>query len=151
MSFPENKMNIEENIPDRSEAAWAHKFPVPNQKFVVMSIVDTGTPPAAVKIFGTYSTVVEANEVSDQIATQNDFFDVYVATTDSWLPVPCGRDFVENIHYQDDKMNEIKDAFCAVKEKNAKRIAETIKQDMRNKEKKLQLKANTSTEAYESN
>lgn len=140
MSFPENKMNIEENIPERSAAAWAHKFPVPNQHFVVMSIVDTGSPPAAVKVFGTYATVDEANKVSEEISSQNDFFDVYVADTDAWLPVPCGRDFVESVHYQEDKMNEIKDAFCAVKEKNAKRLAETIKQDMEDKKKRAQQK-----------
>lgn len=143
MSLPEHKMHIEENIDERSAAAWAHKFHVPNQNFVVMSIVDKGSPPAAVKVFGTFGTVEEANKVSDQIANENDFFDVYVANTDVWLPVPCDRDFVESVKYQEDKMNDIRDAFCAISKNNAKRLADTIKQDMQSKQERAKQVADT--------
>ena len=132
-SFPESTSNIEQDIQERSAAAWKHKFVVHNQNYVVLSIVDAGKPPAAVKIFGTFASVEEANATSAEISAQNDCFDVYVADTNAWLPVPCGNDFVENIHYQEEKMNKIREGFAVIKEKNATAIAETIKKDREDK------------------
>lgn len=137
--IPESTHNIEQNIDERSRAAWAQKFPVLNQNFVVMSIVDTGGPPAAVKVFGTFSTLEEANKVSAQISAQNDFFDVFVADTDAWLPVPCSREFVEDISYQEDKMDDIRKGFCQIKEKNAQRLSDTIKKDTEDKKARALL------------
>lgn len=137
-SFPESSSNIEQDIQERSAAAWKHKFVVHNQNYVVLSIVDAGKPPAAVKIFGTYASVEEANAASAEISAQNDCFDVYVADTNAWLPVPCGNDFVENIHYQEEKMNKIREGFTVIKEKNARAIAETIKKDRDDKKDRAQ-------------
>lgn len=134
MPLPECNVNIEQDIQQRSEAAWRHKFYVQNQNYVVLSIVDQGTPPTAIKIFGTYGSLEEANKASAQISAENDFFDVYVADTNAWLPVPCTREFVENIHYQNEKMNQIRDGFTNLKERNAKQLAETIKKDREDKE-----------------
>ena len=139
MPLPESSINVEENVLERSNAAWRHKHYVPNQNFVVLSIVDTGKPPAAIKIFGTYASVAEANEASAAISGENDFFDVYVADTNAWLPVPCSREFVENTHYQEQKMNTIKEGFALLKEKNAKTLVDTIKQDR--EDKKARAKA----------
>lgn len=99
MPLPECNVNVEEDVRERSEAAWRHKHYGHNQNFVVLSIVDTGKPPAAIKIFGAYTSVAEANEASAAISGENDFFDVYVADTNAWLPVPCSREFAENTHY----------------------------------------------------
>lgn len=139
MSFPESRLNIEQDIAARSAAAWKHKFAVHKQNYVVLSIVDTGSAPAAMKVFGTYATLEEANNVSAEISAQNDFFDVYVADTDAWLPVPCSRHLVENVHYQEEKMNEIRDGFSLIKEKNAKRLTDTIKKDTADKEARALL------------
>lgn len=133
MSFPESKANIEQDIETRSASAWAHKYVVPGQNYAVMSIIDRQTPPAAVKVYGTYATLDEANAASAEIISQNDFFDVFVANTNAWLPVPCSHDFVEDVHYQEDKMNEIRQGFTLIKEKNAKQLAENIKKDMEDK------------------
>lgn len=135
MSFPECKTNVEQNIEERSKTAWAHKFPVHNQNFVVLSIVETEGNFSAIKIFGTFATLEQANKVSAEISVQNDFFDVFVGETCEWLPVPCTREFVENIHYQEEKMEEIRKGFTQIKEKNAQRIADSIKQDMESKKK----------------
>lgn len=145
MSFPECNVSIEKNLEERSHVAWHHKFLVHNQNYVVMSIVDTGKPPAAIKIFGTYATVEEANAASEEISAQNDFFDVYVADTNAWLPVPCGRDFVEDTIYQNDKMNQIKEGFAIIKEKNARAIADNIRKDREDK-KERSLSATTTAE-----
>lgn len=145
MSFPECNVRIEENIEERSRVAWQHKFPVHNQNYVVLSIVDTGKLPAAIKIFGTYASIEEANGASAEISAQNDFFDVYVADTNAWLPVPCGREFVESTLYQDEKMNQIREGFSIIKEKNARAIADSIKKDREDK-KERSLSAHTAAE-----
>lgn len=137
-SFPESSSNIEQDVRERSAVAWKHNFFVHNQNYAVLSIVDAGKPPAAVKIFGTYASVEEANAASAEISAQNDCFDVYVADTNAWFPVPCGDDFVENVHYQEEKMNKIREGFTTIKEKNARAIAETIKKDRDDKKDRAQ-------------
>lgn len=136
MSIPECRLNIEEDIDSRSKIAWAHKHPLHNQNFVVMSIVDQGSPPSAIKIFGTFSSVEEANKVSAEIIAENDFFDVLVADTNKWLPCPASREFIEDIRYQETKMNQIRDGFAQLKEGNAKRLADSIKKDVEDKNTK---------------
>lgn len=133
MSIPESKFNIEGDLEARSKVAWLHKHPVHNQNFVVLSIVDRGSPPAAIKIFGTFSSIEEANRVSAEIGAENDFFDVLVADTNEWLPCPASRHFIEDIHYQEQKMNDIRDGFTQLKENNAKRLSESIKKDVEDK------------------
>jgi len=154
-SFPETVSHIEADIQQRVDTSWNHKFHVHNQNYVVLSIVDAGKPPAAVKIFGTYGSVDEANAASAEISSQNDCFDVYVADTNAWLPVPCGKDFVENVYYQDEKMKKIREGFTAIKERNARTIAETIKRDSDAKkdlaQKALEAHDSTPGDAEENN
>lgn len=138
MSFPEHNVNVEEDIEQRSKAAWLHKFHVHNQNFVVLSIVETEGKHSAIKVFGTFATLEEANRVSREISAQNDFFDVLVGDTSEWLPVPCTREFVENVHYQEEKMEEIREGFTKIKERNAQKIMDSIKQD-REQKKSAQL------------
>lgn len=141
--IPESKQHIEDEIKARSDEAWTYTFPIRNQNYVVMSIVentntttDTDSTPtknrcAALKVFGVYGGLEEANRASATISKENDFFDVYVADTNAWVPIPPTREFVENIEYQEKKMTEIQDSFTALKERNAKNLAASIKKDTR--------------------
>lgn len=130
---PERKEHIEEDIKGRSEEAWSYQFPVRNQNYVVMSIVESSKDdpnPSAIKIFGVYGGLEEANRVSAKISNENDFFNVYVADTNAWIPIPPTREFIENVEYQEEKMTQIKDSFAALRERNAKNLASSLKKDM---------------------
>ena len=136
MSVPESKKHIEDDIESRSDAGWSYTFPVHNQNFAVMSIVDVPDgKTSAVKIFGVYSSLVEANDVSQKISKENDFFNVYVASTNAWLPVPVTRDLVENVEYQEGELKKIKKSHEALKEREAKTLIETMKKDKEEKSK----------------
>lgn len=130
MQVPESKSHIEEDIKQRSDEAWNFVFPVRNQNYVVMSIVEPSpTTSAAIKIFGVYGGLEEANRASREISNANDFYNVYVADTNSWLPIPPTADFIENVEYQESRLTEIKDAFAALKERNAQNLKQAIKKD----------------------
>jgi len=97
--------HIEKDIQDKSDEAWTYKKLFHNQNFAVLSIIDSceiekdgvsKTLPASIKIFGTFSSLDEANRHSKTISTENDFFHVYVADTNSWLPIPPTTEFIEN-------------------------------------------------------
>ena len=128
---PESKRHIEEDIKQRSDEAWNYVFPVRNQNYVVMSIVEsTSDIPSAIKIYGTYGGLEEANRASREISNANDFFNVYVADTNAWVPIPPTTEFIENVEYQEKRLTEIQDAFAALKERNAQNLKQTIKKDV---------------------
>ena len=138
MSVPESKTHIEEDIQTRCDEAWTHVYPVHNQNFVVMSIVDVPEKKMyATKVFGTFSSLEEANKISQAISMENDFFNVYVASTNAWVPIPPTKEFVENVKYQENLLTEIKDTYAALKERDAKNLVEEIKKDKETKNIKV--------------
>lgn len=139
MSVLETTTHIEENISSRSDEAWNYEFHVRNQEYVVLSICenkgeDNGSV-SAIKVFGMYKTLEEANKASSLISKENDFFNVYVAESNAWVPVPPSNDFIENVEYQEEQMRGIKASFEKSKERNATQISKDIKND-REKNKK---------------
>ena len=130
MALPECIMHIEEDIPERCEDLWNFTFPVRNQDYVVMMIIEaTENNPPAIKIFGTFPTIAEANELASKISKECDFFNVYTAKTQSWLPCPPSPKFVEDVQYQETKLNDMKDMFAKMKERDAVNIRNQIKRD----------------------
>ena len=117
MASIEKTVHVEENIKERADENWDYQFPVLNQQFCLMSIVDTEDKnlSAAVKIFGCYSSEEAANAAAKKISSECDFFHVYVAPTSAWVPVPPRSSMVENVKYQETRMSEIQDAFVAPK------------------------------------
>jgi len=135
MNIPESTNHIEEDITYRSDNAWNHTHPIHNQNFVVMSIVEAPKDEtSAVKIFGVFSSLKEANEVSQEISKENDFFNVYVASTNAWVPIPPTSEFIENVEFQEQRLTDIKKSFAAAKERDAKNLIEAVKRDNEIKE-----------------
>ena len=132
MSIPESKTHVEEDIKERCDSCWGYVYPVHNQNFVVMSILDG--QPSSIKIFGVYSSLDEANRNSEKISKENDFFNVYVASTNAWVPIPPTPEFIENIEYQEKRLQEIKNSYAALKERDAKNLIAAMEQDKKNKE-----------------
>ena len=136
MAIPESKMHIEEDIEERSDELWDFTFPLRNQEYVVMMIIDaTENHPPAVKVFGTFPTIAEANKVAQQISKQCDFFNVYTAQTQAWLPCPPSSEFVEDVEYQENKLNDMKKMYAQMKERDAVNLRNQIKRDEAKKEK----------------
>lgn len=147
--------HVETDIEERSNEMWTYQKVFHNQNFVVMSIVDgyksekkvkreendevvegdegfkivTVQNPPAVKIFGTFSSLEEANRHSKNISVENDFFHVYVAQTNEWLPIPPSAEFIEDVQYQEERLQGIRDAYAEMKTKNAKEVANKIKKE----------------------
>ena len=130
MDIPESANHFEDDITYRCDEAWTHTHPIHNQNFVVMSIVEAPKDEtSAVKIFGVFSSLKEANTVSQEISKENDFFNVYVASTNVWVPVPPTVELVENIEYQEKRLTEIKNSYAAGKERDAKNLLDAVKRD----------------------
>lgn len=119
-------VHIEEDVQLRSDAGWDYKFLVQNQNFIVMSIAEC-KPIPAIKIFGVYNHQEEAENAAAKISRENDFFNVYVADTNAWFPIPPTADFIQDVQYQEKRMMEIKNSFKTLKETNAKNLAQKIK------------------------
>ena len=111
--FSQSVDHVEKDIESKSNEAWTYKKVFHNQNFVVLSIIDAsektvtkedGTTettklPPSIKIFGTFSSLEEANRHSKRINTENDFFHVYVADTNEWLPIPPTAEFIEDVEH----------------------------------------------------
>lgn len=124
MASVEKNVHVEENIKERADENWDYQFPVVNQQFCLLSIVDTEDKnlSAAVKIFGCYSSEEAANAAAKKISSECDFFHVYVAPTSAWVPVPPQARMIEDVKYQETRMSEIQDAFVALKERKAQDV-----------------------------
>lgn len=124
MASMEKNVHVEENIRERADENWDYQFPVVNQQFCLLSIVDTEDKnlSAAVKIFGCYSSEEAANAAAKKIQSECDFFHVYVAPTSAWVPVPPQARMIEDVKYQESRMTDIQDAFVALKERKAREV-----------------------------
>lgn len=121
--------HVEDNIQERADEMWNYKFLVHKQNFVVLSIVDgTGDSPCVIKVYGTYNTLVEANKASQKIREENDFFHVYVADTNEWMPIPPGNK-IEDVIYQEERMTQIKNGYAQAQEAKAKQVRDQIKKN----------------------
>lgn len=124
----ERTIHVEDDIARRSDDAWTYQFQVPNQNYAVITICENDKPggQTGIKIFGVFRTVDDANRAAKSISQENDFFDVYVADTNAWVPIPPGKDFVEDVEYQEQRMKEIKESFTKMKERNANALKREI-------------------------
>jgi len=132
MSVPERVTHIEEPCKERAQEGLRYKRVEHNQNFVVLSIIERiDDNPPAIKIFGMYSSVEEANRVSKKINNDNDYLNIYVASSNEWIPIPPTTEFIENIVYQEEKLQQIQAGYTKQKEHNAQELTKSIKRDMK--------------------
>ena len=135
MALPECNTHIEEDIPERCDDLWNFTFPVRNQEYVVMMMIEaTEKHPPAIKVFGTFPTISEANDMAQKISNECDFFNVYTAQTQAWLPCPPSPKFIEDVQYQESKLNDMKNMYAKMKERDAVNLRNQIKRDENKKE-----------------
>ena len=83
----------------------------PGQLFACLSIVGPDTPQKTdkygVKIRGAFSTRDEAANHAKRLQTEDPTFDIYVVDMYKWLLIPPDSSKIEDVHYTNEKLEEI--------------------------------------------
>ena len=84
---------------------------VPGQLFACLSIVGPDTPQKTdkygVKIRGAFSTRDEAANHAKRLQAADPTFDIYVVDMYKWLLIPPDSSKIEDVHYTNEKLEEI--------------------------------------------
>lgn len=84
---------------------------VPGQLFACVSFVGPDQPQKnellGMKIRGCFATREEAASHAKRLQKEDATFDIYVVDMYKWLLIPPNRDEIDNVHYANDKLEEI--------------------------------------------
>lgn len=126
----------------------------PNQNWAVMSIVapnglNQKAEELCVMMYGCCRTEKEAKELAQKARDTNDMFDVFVAPTYEWLPLPPKLEEVQEHNYTNDKIQSIHDNFLShlrgEKADMTKRLEEVARLKAEDKLKKEQAQLEDGT------
>jgi hypothetical protein len=106
---------------------------VPGQYFACVSFVGPEQPQKndnlGMKIRGCFSTRDEAASHAKRLQKEDALVDIYVVDMYKWLLIPPNRDQIEDVHYQNDKLEEIMTKYRA-NQSAAASMFEKRKRDM---------------------
>ena len=106
---------------------------VPGQLYACISIVGPETPQRSdqfgLMIYGTFSTRDEANNHAKRLQKEDATFDIYCVDMYKWLLIPPDNTQIENVHYNDEKLEEIMTKYRENQAQGAKMFEER-KRDM---------------------
>jgi len=84
---------------------------VPGQLYACISLVGPECPQKTeklgLKIRGCFNTQEEANNHAKRLQKEDATFNIYVVDMYKWLLIPPNHDELDNIHYNDEKLEEI--------------------------------------------
>lgn len=84
---------------------------VPGQLFACISIVGPDCPQKndkfGLKLRGAFNSREEAASHAKRLQREDATFDIYVVDMYKWLLIPPDRDHIEDVHYNDEKLEEI--------------------------------------------
>ena len=84
---------------------------VPGQVFALISLVGPDLPQKneklGLKIRGCFATKDEAASHAKRLQKEDGTIDIYVVDMYKWLLIPPDRDQIDDVHYQNDKLEEI--------------------------------------------
>ncbi len=84
---------------------------VPGQLFALISLVGPDMPQKnekfGLKIRGCFPTKDEAASHAKRLQKEDGTFDIYVVDMYKWLLIPPDRDAIDDVHYQEEKLEEI--------------------------------------------
>lgn len=108
---------------------------VPGQLFACLSVVGPECPQKndkfGIKIRGAFSTRDEAANHAKRLQREDSTFDIYVVDMYKWLLIPPDRDAIDDVHYQNEKLEEIMQGYRENQIQAAKMFEER-KKDMMN-------------------
>ena len=84
---------------------------VPGQTFALISLVGPDCAQKSdkfgLKLRGVFSSREEASSHAKRLQRDDATFDIYLVDMYKWLLIPPDRDHIEDVHYQNDKLEEI--------------------------------------------
>ena len=84
---------------------------VPGQLFACISIVGPDCPQKnekfGIKIRGCFASRDEAGSHAKRLQKEDATFDIYVVDMYKWLLIPPDRDHIEDVHYNEEKLEEL--------------------------------------------
>ena len=109
---------------------------VPGQIFACISLVGPDCPQKndkfGLKIRGAFNSRDEAANHAKRLQREDATFDIYVVDMYKWLLIPPDRDHIEDVHYNDEKLEEIMTKYRE-NQSMAARMFEERKRDMASK------------------
>jgi hypothetical protein len=88
---------------------------VPGQVFACISLVGPECPQRndkfGLKIRGAFATRDEAASHAKRLQKEDATFDIYVVDMYKWLLIPPDRDHIEDVHYNEDKLEELMSSY----------------------------------------
>jgi len=88
---------------------------VPGQLFACLSVVGPECPQKTdkfgIKIRGCFSTRDEASNHAKRLQKEDATFDIYVVDMYKWLLIPPDREKIEDVHYTNEKLEELMVAY----------------------------------------
>ena len=84
---------------------------VPGQLFACLSIIGPDSPQKhdkfGIKIRGCFNTREEAAQHAKRLQAEDGTFDIYVVDMYKWLLIPPDNTHIDDVHYSDNKLEEI--------------------------------------------
>lgn len=84
---------------------------VPGQHYALISVVGPECPQKhdkfGLKIYGCFPTKDEAANHAKLLQKEDGSFDIYVVDLYQWLLIPPDREKIDDVHYQEEKLEEI--------------------------------------------
>lgn len=84
---------------------------VPAQNYALISLVGPECPQKhekfGLRIYGCFPTKDEAAKQAKLLQKEDGTFDIYVVDMYQWLLIPPDRDKIDDVHYQEEKLEEI--------------------------------------------
>lgn len=84
---------------------------VPGQNYALISIVGPECPQKhekfGVKLYGCFATKDDASKHAKLLQKEDGTFDIYVVDLYQWLLIPPDREKIDDVHYQEEKLEEI--------------------------------------------
>ena len=125
---------LDQNAGDRLVEQWGYlpSFMPPRQDYVVLSILaPEGTNQIlktgiAIKVFGCFSTADEANKYAQRMSKECDAFDFFVLQTCEWARLPPEVASLEDVHYQQEKLEDLKRRAAGSRDESATRLRERL-------------------------
>ena len=125
---------LDEKVGERLTAQWAYAptFLPRGQDYAVLSILaPEGTNQVlktglAIKIYGCFATLADANQYAERLSKECDAFDFFVLQTCEWARLPPEVASLDDVHYQQDKLEEIKKRAAGARDESAQRLRERL-------------------------
>jgi hypothetical protein len=109
---------------------------VPGQCFACISLVGPDCPQKndkfGLKLRGAFNTRDEAANHAKRLQREDATFDIYVVDMYKWLLIPPDREHIEDVHYNDEKLEEIMTKYRE-NQQLATKMFEDRKRDMASK------------------